>query len=263
MNIKFSPDKAIETGYELADFVGDMSLAYGPVVVFFITAMGYVSIALKGTLATNDIFTLSWAIATAVVVDGLWLGVWLRVRKYKVNSVATGAVYAVMWFIALFMFAVAVGMSILITYQQVQGVTDELLAMRTLHVDPLWFIIARGFLVMLCATTGIFFRAEKQEAIATKKKDRAAQPKTEKTTVSPVVIVSEGQPLAIPEIAISHNDGLVTVSGAKKGLIKEAMQRANEQGQKINLRAISLETGAGYSTVKLYAPDIKKELGIE
>lgn len=260
--LTFSREKAIESGYDLADFVGDMALAYSPVMVFVIMAMATTSIALKGTLATNGGFTLAWAIATAVCVDGLWLGIWLKVRSYNVVNVATGFVYAGMWVLALFMFAIAACMSILITYQQVQGVTDELLAMHTLYIDPLAFIIARGLLVMLCATMAIFFRAKKQEEIAIEKKDRAKKV----ANISPIVTVQESQPLAIPELTSSQRimyDALDIRKASRYNQIKEAMQRANEQGQKINLKAISLETGAGYSTVKLYAPDVKKELGIE
>jgi predicted urease superfamily metal-dependent hydrolase len=77
------------------------------------------------------------------------------------------------------------------------------------------------------------------------------------------ITVVEANQKAIPEVAISHEEATVSHLSNKKELIKEAIARANEQGLKINLKAISLETGAGYSTVKLYASDIKKELGIE
>lgn len=268
MKVKLSTEKAIETGYALADFVGDMSLAYGPVVVFTITAMGYVSIALKGTLATNNVFTLGWAIATAIVVDGLWLGVWLRVRSFKFTVQATwyhnlfmGLRYSSMLVIALLMFAVAVCMSILITYQQVKGVANEFTAMQALYIDPLAFIVARGFLVMLCATVGIFFRAEKAETIATQKKARSTQPKPVQSTVHVQESTESTDTIAIPESAESMQD---TSRSLQYIMIKRVMSNATVDGTlTMTLQAIADNAGVGLSTVKKHNKKIKKELGIE
>jgi hypothetical protein len=260
-------DKAIEYGYDLADWIGDMALAYSPVMVFAIMAMATASIALRGAIATNEVFGFAWAIATAVCVDGLWLGVWLRVRSYKVTSWTTGLRYGAMLVVALFMFLVSVAMSILITYQQVNGVTDELLAMRTLHIDSLTFIVARGFLVMLCATLAIFFRAEKQEALAVEKKMRATPAKNRA-----VVTVEAAPPIAIAEHSQaaqeSHSMATATESvtvarSPEYEKIRECMATAIVDGKlTLPLNAIATVAGVGYSTVKKHAPTIKKELGL-
>lgn len=257
-------EKAIAYGYELADWIGDMSLAYSPVMIFLIMALATASIALRGAIATNGLFGLAWAIATAVCVDGLWLGVWLRVRGFTfkagatwLRTVAMVVKYVAILLIALFMLLVAMAMSILITYQQVNGVTDELLAMRTLHFDSLAFVIARGFLVMLCATLAIFFRAGKQEALAAQKKTTAT-PKTRAIVATPQVQVVPvpAPPVAIPAVAASMHS-------PEYEAIKKAIALSTDEGKLTkSLKAIALESGVGYSTVKKHAAEIKKELGI-
>lgn len=265
---KFSREKAIETGYGLADFIGDLSLAYGPVAIFIIQAMATTSIALNASLATNHVFTLGWAIATAIIVDALWLGTWLRVRSFKLEKQATPLHttamvmrYGAMLFLALFMTLVAIAMAILITYQQVYEVSNDQVAMRALYIDPLWFVIARGVLVIVCATVAIFFRAEKAEAIAQKKRTTATQSKPQ----AKVSVSEEKQTLALPSPATANHSAMLGEERSAQYIaIKEAMATAAIDGKlTMTLQTIALNAGVGYSTVRKHAGDIKKELGIE
>src|SRR5260221_9568225 len=126
-------DKAIVIGYDFSEWVGEMAIAYSPAMFSVGMAMVAVSIALRGAIATNVIFDVAWAIVTAVCVDGLWLGVWLRLSDSRITDWASGLRYMATLFVALLMFVVGAAMSILVTFQQVNGVSDELIAMNTLQ----------------------------------------------------------------------------------------------------------------------------------
>src|SRR5258707_13963885 len=79
-------DKAIVIGYDFSEWVGEMAIAYSPAMFSVGMAMVAVSIALRGAIATNVIFDVAWAIVTAVCVDGLWLGVRLRLRDSRITD---------------------------------------------------------------------------------------------------------------------------------------------------------------------------------
>lgn len=259
--VSLTRDGIIEAGYDASEFVGDVSLAYSPLLVFIIMAMATVSISIMGALATNWIFSLAWGICTAFCVDGLTLGIWLRVRSFKWDTpsklwymrLATGARYAATLSIAVFMFIVAVSMSILISYQQVQGVSNELLAMRNLSIDPLWFIFARGLLVTLCATLAIFFRAEKAETISKQRKARATQ--------DTKVTVIDTTARQLPEHA---GDMLQDMNRSPQYIaIRDTMVTLVVDGRiSHSLKAISELSSVPYPTVKKWASTIKEELGV-
>jgi len=253
--MNFKPEKAIEFGYAVSEWIGEMAIAYSPAMFFVAMAMATVSIALRGTIATNVAFGILWAGATAVCVDGLWLGVWLRLHGSKIINWATGLKYMATLAIAIFMFLVCAAMSILVTYQQVNGLSDELLGMNNLHVDSLTFVIARGILVVLCATLAIPFRLKKQEAIATEKKART----TQKAKPVATVAISEAMPVAIPEVATSIErvpDGIA--HSQEYEAIMAIM--ATPGGLNKSYKAIAHEAQVGYSTVKKWAPKIRREL---
>lgn len=250
-------NKAIECGYKASEWVGEMAMAYSPIMFFAGMAMATMSIALRGAIATNVAFGVLWAIITAICVDGLWLGIWLRVRSSKITSWATGLRYGAMVVIALFMALVCAAMSILVTYQQVNGISDELLGMNNLHIDSLTFTVARGVLVVLCATMAIWFRGEKQEAAPKKATPTRNTVKATVTTPQVKVMPVPATPVAIPAIAesIAHSP--------EYEKIKTTMATAIEDGKlSVTLQTIAIAAGVGYSTVKKHAPKIKEELGI-
>src|SRR5258708_29726247 len=96
--------------------------------------------------------------------------------------------------VALLMFVVGAAMSVLVTFQQVNGVSDELIAMNTLHIDSLTFVVARGLLVMFCASLAILFKLKKSEPIATKK----AKAKTKVSPKQSKINLNEAKPLDLP-----------------------------------------------------------------
>lgn len=248
--MKTKRDKAVEIGYDVSEWIGEMAIAYSPAMFFVAMAMATVSIALRGAIATNVAFDVLWAVATAVCVDGLWLGVWLRLHSSKITNWATGLKYMATLAIAIFMFLVCAAMSILVTYQQVNGLSDELLGMNNLHVDSLTFVIARGILVVLCATLAIPFRLKKQEAIATEKKARATKQATVATPTITITPVTSPQLAALPAGNRSQ----------EYEKIKATMATFIADGKKLVYSEIASASGAGYSTVKKWAPKIRQEL---
>src|SRR5258708_107870 len=162
-------DKAIVIGYDFSEWVGEMAIAYSPAMFSVGMAIVAVSIALRGAIATNVIFDVAWAIVTAVCVDGLWLGVWLRLSDSRITDWASGLRYMATLFVALLMFVVGAAMSVLVTFQQVNGVSDELIAMNTLHIDSLTFVVAPGVFVMFCASLAILFKLKKPKTRTSEK----------------------------------------------------------------------------------------------
>src|SRR5258708_38623388 len=111
-------DKAIVIGYDFSEWVGEMAIAYSPAMFSVGMAMVAVSIALRGAIATNVIFDVAWAIVTAVCVDGLWLGVWLKLSDLRITDLASGVPYIATLFVAPLLFVVGAAMSILLAFQQ-------------------------------------------------------------------------------------------------------------------------------------------------
>ncbi len=66
------------------------------------------------------------------------------------------------------------------------------------------------------------------------------------------VTISTSEPLAIPAAAESKYD-----------VVKGAIETAIAAGEVLNLRAIASSTAVNYSTVRAYAPKIKRELGVD
>src|SRR5258708_35782441 len=117
-------DKAIVIGYDFSEWVGEMAIAYSPAMFSVGMAMVAVSIALRGAIATNVFFDVAWAIVTAICVDGLWLGGWLRLSDSRITDWARGLRYMVTLIVALFMFVVGDTKSNLGTVHQVYWVRD-------------------------------------------------------------------------------------------------------------------------------------------
>src|SRR5258707_6565236 len=119
-------DKAIVIGYDFSEWVGEMAIAYSPAMFSVGMAMVAVSIALRGAIATNVIFDVAWAIVTAVCVDGLWLGGWLRLSDSRVTDWASGLRDMATLFVALLMFVVGGAISIFVTFNAVERGTGQL-----------------------------------------------------------------------------------------------------------------------------------------
>src|SRR5258708_6866371 len=229
-----------------------MGIANSPAMFSGGMAMVSVSIALRGAIATNVIFDVAWGTVAAVCVDGLWLGVWLRLSDSRITDWASGLRYMATLLVALLMFVVGAAMSVLVTFQQVNGVSDELIAMNTLHIDSLTFVVARRLLVMLCASLAILFKLKKPEPIAPKK----ATPRS-----TPRAIV------ATPEVTVTQvtSPGLVALPAPAHSQEYEKIKAimAMPGGLEKDKTAIAAQAQVGYSTVKKWAPQIKKELNHE
>lgn len=254
-----------------------LSMGLGTVAVF----------SLQG-LAINPWFVLSWAIVQAVSIDGLFFATWDRLFSHKLKKANALAIIG-LTIIGLVLAAIAIAITAIVGFQVLWALADSQTAMARLGISPELFTYARAGLAVVVFVMMAYVRsrvvANEPVAISPEKANPRAN---RKATISPVVAVSEAKPLAIPEVAISHNDGLMDITGAnshspkvvnqglnsvdvvgaksesKRELIKRQMAIAVVDGKlTVSLQAIALASGAGYSTVKLYAPDIKKELGVQ
>ncbi len=256
------------------------AIELSPLLVLIGMLMTGVDIYLAGRLATQIWFEIPWAIVQVLAIDGLWFAVWLRIlsHTYERHWLSWARLLG-MIVIGLAMVAVAFLMNDIVLFQQVDGLSTSLGAMAILGIPLAIFTHFRAGLLVATATLAMLFSRKRHIPVSqpmAAQKAKASQPRANR--VAKVTVV-ESEPKAIPEVAISHqesNDGLMEVANEqangliesstvspKYGLIKEAMANSVARGEKVNLRAIANETGAGYSTVKLYAPQIKTELGVE
>lgn len=221
--------------------------------------LGTVAIFNLQGLAINPVFVVSWAIVQAASIDGLFFATWDRLFSLSLKWSNALAIIGLM-VIGLILALVAIAINAVLGFQVLWAIADSQNAMAKLGINPELFTAIRA---VLAVVVFIFISYVRARARANEESQIVAispqKAKAKKASIGPVVTVQEAKPLAIPEVAISHNDGLGLTTGPKKELVRVAIQKANETGEKLNLKAISQETGASYSYVKL----VKKELGIE
>jgi hypothetical protein len=114
-------------------------------------------------------------------------------------------------------------------------------------------IVASCFQALAIAYTWI------SDKIAVAGEEKSAMRSEILSPAAETVTISTPEPLAIPEVAESHDN----VMTSKYAVVKGAIENAIAAGEVLSLSSISSSTGVNYSTVRAYAPRIKKELGVE
>ena len=211
--------------------------------------LGTVAIFNLQGLAISPWFVISWAIVQAASIDGLFFATWDRLFSQKPMWKNALAIIG-LTIIGLTLALVAIAINAILGFQVLWAIADSQQAMTRLGISPELFTLIRAGLAVVVFIFISFVRARarvNEEANV----PVAVSPKVAKSRAN--VMVVEANPPAIPEVASSREE-------SKRELIKAAMAKAKANGQKLNLKAIADETGAGYSTVKLYAPKIKQEL---
>lgn len=231
-----------------------LSMGLGTVAIF----------SLQG-LAINPWFVLSWAIVQAVSIDGLFFATWDRLFSQKLKRANVLAIIGLS-FIGLVLALIAIAINAIIGFQVLWALADSQVAMARLGISSSLFTAVRAVLAVVVFVMMSYVRARARAKEAQEPVTVSQEPMAKPIKRARVVAVSEAEPLALPETTTSHNDGLMdglrANTGSKYELIKEAMAKAKANGEKLNYQAIADEAGAGYSTVKLHAPKIKKELGL-
>jgi hypothetical protein len=222
--------------------------------------LGTVAIFNLQGLAINPMFVASWAIVQALSIDGLFFATWDRLfstspKKANVLPIIGLAI------IGLTLALIAVAINAVLGFQVLWAIGSSENAMARLGISPELFTAIRAVLavVVFVMISYVRARARANELSDVAQIEVAISPKKatrQRASSSPVVTEISPEPLAIPEVATSHLE-LAGATDSKKELVEVAIKKANEQGHKLNLKAISLETGASYSYVKL----VNKEMG--
>lgn len=234
--------------------VAILSMGLGTVAVF----------NLQG-LAVSPWFVALWAVVQAMSIDGLFFATWDRLFSQKLKWSNALAIFGLA-FIGLVLALIAIAINAILGFQVLWAIADSQTAMTRLGISSELFTVIRAVLAVVVFIFISFVRA----------RARSNEEANTPTTLSPQkakslakVTVREAKPLALPEVASSHEEAnqeipVIDILRARPEsryeLIKAAMAKAIDNGEKLNLKAIADETGAGYSTVKLYAPKIKQEL---
>ncbi len=248
--------------YGISEWAGEMAIAISPLLILVGMVMVTVSILLKGVIATQVYFEVPWAIIQAITVDGLWLGIWIRLHAAKLGTWPLRAKYTAMLFVAILMFAVGTSMSILVTYQEVNGVSDVLAAMGHLHISGDVFVISRGILVMLCATLAIPFRAHKYIPPVEQSIPAPVKKSTVRSTVKiPTVPARIPEKVTITEDKQPEGIRLLPSPDAEKSTAgyEQSIRRYMAEHEVYTYKDVSTATGASIPTVKKWVPKIRKE----
>jgi hypothetical protein len=226
--------------------------------------LGTVAIFNLQGLAINPWFVAMWAIVQALSIDGLFFATWDRLFTQKLLWKNALAIVALM-FIGIVLALIAIAINAVLGFQVLWAISDSQSAMAKLGISPELFTAIRAVLAVVVFVFISFVRARARANQETESANVSVKPRAKRTaTSSATVTVTPAQPLALPQVAVSHSGTISANVGSKYELIKEAMSaNANDGKLAISLQEIAKQSGAGYSTVRLYAPDIKKELGIE
>ena len=212
--------------------------------------LGTVAIFNLQGLAISPWFVISWAIVQAASIDGLFFATWDRLFSQRLRWANALAIIG-LTIIGLTLALVAIAINAILGFQVLWAIADSQQAMTRLGISPELFTLIRAGLAVVVFIFISFVRAKarvNEEANVPVATSQSRAKAVAKSVAN--VVVEEAKPLAIPEVA----------SSTKYALIREAMIKAKANGEKLNLKAIAKETGAGYSTVKLYAVKIKQEL---
>ena len=219
--------------------------------------LGTIAIFNLQGLAIQPWFVVFWAIVQAASIDGLFFATWDRLWVQKLKWSNAFAIFGLI-VIGLALALVAIAVNAILGFQVLWAISDSQNAMARLGISSQLFTFTRAILAVVVVVMVSFVRARARAS----EQETSSLP-VAKAKAKPVakITVIESSPVALPVVASSHEeviDALVARPESKYGLIKAAM--AN--GPELSLKAIAEQTGAGYSTVKLYAPKIKKELGL-
>ena len=227
--------------------------------------LGTVAIFNLQGLAISPWFVLSWAIVQAVSIDGLFFATWDRLFSQKLKKANAWSIIGLS-FIGLVLALIAIAINAIIGFQVLWALADSQVAMARLGISSSLFTAVRAVLAVVVFIMMAYVRhrsAHEPEASS------SPAPLAKPVKRARVVAIKEAEPLALPEVTTSHaeaNQELPVIDilrarpESRYELIKAAMAKVIDTGEKLNLKAIADETGAGYSTVKLYAPKIKQEL---
>ena len=219
--------------------------------------LGTVAIFNLQGLAISPWFVTLWAIVQAMSIDGLFFATWDRLFSQRLKKANALAIIG-LTFIGLILALIAIAINAILGFQVLWAIADSQTAMAKLGISSELFTAIRAVLAVVVFVMMAYVR---NRAGANEPVVISPQPAAKPERRARVVAIKEANVLAISEVASSHeeaNQGIVI--SPKRELIKAAMAKAMANGEKLNLKAIADETGAGYSTVKLYAPAIKREL---
>jgi heme/copper-type cytochrome/quinol oxidase subunit 2 len=165
--------------------------------------------------------------------------------------------------IGLTLAIVAVAINAVLGFQVLWAIADSQNAMTRLGISPAVFTVTRAILAVVVFVMISFVRAKARSNEAVQQSKPAS--KVQSSRVAKITVVPSN-PVAIPQVPSSFEtsmDGLVKASTfTKYDLIKAVMARRLASGESLIYKLVANEAGAGESTVKLYAKQIKEELGI-
>lgn len=255
MNITELGESINEAGREFKAWFTDFTLVYSPIFIVLGLILTGVDLFLNLGIGNSLWFKVPWSIAQLFAVDGLWFAIWNRILtdEYKVKYIPYHAFLIVL---GLCMTGIAITMNYIIFTQDYRGFPDAVAAMNFVGLPISLFLLVRSILLMATATLAIVL----DKVMRTKRQYKVNTP--HKPTVKPYVpeqstkVIPENEPviLLLPEPA---------KPGGYKEAIKSTIEKYHAEGRKFTNQDIASATGAALQTVKVYAPKIKKELGIE
>lgn len=198
--------------------------------------MGTVDIFIRGSIATSQWFTVSFAIVQAISIDGLFFAVWSKIRQTNWNR-QTILKNISLVFVGIILAIVAAFINLIITYQQIDGIYDSVRVMQILHIDSITLAYGRSILVVIVAVLVSLLCREY----------------TPKKSIAPVKSL-----LTNKQISTSKS-----ISANYRDKIKSTWRRFIKEGKKVRLVDIATENNIALSTVKKYSADIRKELASE
>jgi hypothetical protein len=252
---------------------------------------GTVDVLTSDGLSQIQWFNLAWAIVQAIAIDGLFFAVWGKIRRATWSWATCGRSSALVA-VGLLLAIVASLVNGLLSYQELNGLSDVRRAMVALGIDQATFTYARAILVVLVSILVALFCREATEKQATPVAQATA---VQITPVQPVALPTQPQAIALPvqATAIAHSpdmatqetvsheekatehsheqatqkqatdspqiDRIVIIHSPVRDRIKQAMIALPNAGY----QAIADHANCGYSTVKKYATEIKMEARIE
>ena len=207
--------------------------------------MGTVDILTHGQMATIGLFIWLWSISQALGVDSLLVAVWDRIATtkwtgdnwYKLLGLCP---------LGLLLIYVAGTVNDIVTYQQAYRLTDSIQAMQALHIDVATFTNARAYLVVFVFVCIIFLRPKKatpDSHIAIQTQRKSYKSYAQKATITE----EKALPVAIPE----KSEAIEKATELSKKELCIAKWEESDKGRGVK-KAIALDLGIGYSTVKKY-----------
>jgi len=248
--MKFDGDVINDGLHNFKVWFSDFAIELSPLLVLVGMLMTGVDIYLSGRLATQIWFEIPWAIAQVLAIDGLWFAVWLRILGHShEKKVWPWLRFVGLAIVGLAMVVVAFIMNDIVLFQQVNGIASSVGVMATLGIPVAIFTHFRAGLLVVTATLAMLFSRKRHSQDAPKKATPKSTPKA--MVAMPEVTVTQvtsPQLVALPAPAHSQEYEAIMAIMAMPG------------GREKSYKAISLQAQVGYSTVKKWAPKIRREL---